>query len=81
MKCLLCEEFARTIRTSPGKARQPAAVVRPARHALAATAPADEFRADALGRTNLFIGYSMSDPNIRLLLHSIWQTWEKSGHF
>jgi hypothetical protein len=22
----------------------------------------------------------MSDPNIRLLLHSIWQTWEKSGH-
>jgi hypothetical protein len=38
------------------------------------------FRADALGRTILFIGYSMSDPNIRLLLHSIWQTWEKSGH-
>jgi hypothetical protein len=39
-----------------------------------------KFRADALGRTVLFIGYSMSDPNIRLLLHSIWQTWEKSGH-
>ena len=39
-----------------------------------------KFRADALGRTILFIGYSMSDPNIRLLLHSIWQTWEKSGH-
>jgi hypothetical protein len=44
-------------------------------------APLDiKFRADALGRTILFIGYSMSDPNIRLLLHSIWQTWEKSGH-
>src|SRR3954467_10316301 len=39
-----------------------------------------KFRADALGRTILFIGYSMSDPNIRLLLHSIWQTWERSGH-
>jgi hypothetical protein len=39
-----------------------------------------KFRADALGRTILFIGYSMSDPNIRLLLHNIWQTWEKSGH-
>jgi len=39
-----------------------------------------KFRADALGRTVLFIGYSMSDPNIRLLLHSIWRTWEKSGH-
>ncbi len=39
-----------------------------------------KFRADALGRTILFIGYSMSDPNIRLLLHSIWLTWEKSGH-
>jgi hypothetical protein len=38
------------------------------------------FRADALGRTILFIGYSMSDPNIRLLLHGMWQTWEKSGH-
>jgi hypothetical protein len=22
----------------------------------------------------------MSDPNIRLLLHRIWQTWEGSGH-
>ncbi|MCA1452720.1 SIR2 family protein [Bradyrhizobium sp. BRP22] len=38
------------------------------------------FRADALSRTILFIGYSMSDPNIRLLLHRIWQTWEDSGH-
>jgi hypothetical protein len=39
-----------------------------------------KFRADALSRTILFIGYSMSDPNIRLLLHNIWQTWERSGH-
>src|SRR3954447_4474034 len=38
------------------------------------------FRADALGSTLLFIGYSMSDPNIRLLLHRIWQSWEESGH-
>jgi len=38
------------------------------------------FRADALSRTILFIGYSMSDPNIRLLLHRVWQTWEDSGH-
>jgi hypothetical protein len=39
-----------------------------------------KFRSDALGRTILFVGYSMSDPNIRLLLHRIWQTWERSGH-
>jgi hypothetical protein len=39
-----------------------------------------KFRAGALGRTILFIGYSMSDPNIRLLLHRIWQTWENSGY-
>src|SRR3954447_19038318 len=39
-----------------------------------------KFRADALSRTILFIGYSMSDPNIRLLLHNLWQTWERSGH-
>jgi hypothetical protein len=38
-----------------------------------------KFRADALGRPILFIGYSMSDPNIRLLLHRIWEIWEKSG--
>lgn len=38
------------------------------------------FRADALGRTVLFIGYSMSDMNIRLLLHRLWQTWNRSGY-
>jgi hypothetical protein len=48
---------------------------------LAFDSPVDiRFRADALGSTLLFIGYSMSDPNIRLLLHRIWQTWEQSGH-
>jgi hypothetical protein len=39
-----------------------------------------KFRADALGRTILFIGYSMSDLNIRLLLHRMWQTWHRSGY-
>jgi SIR2-like domain len=48
---------------------------------LAFNSPLDvRFRADALGSTLLFIGYSMSDPNIRLLRHRIWQTWEQSGH-
>jgi len=39
-----------------------------------------KFRADALGRTILFVGYSLSDMNIRLLLHRLWQTWRRSGH-
>jgi len=39
-----------------------------------------EFRADALGRTILFIGYSMSDLNIRLLLHRLWETRRLSGY-
>lgn len=39
-----------------------------------------KFRADALGRTVLFVGYSMSDMNIRLLLHRLWQTWNRSGY-
>lgn len=38
-----------------------------------------KFRADALGRTILFIGYSVSDLNIRLLLHRLWLAWEASG--
>lgn len=38
-----------------------------------------KFRADTLGRTLLFIGYSMSDLNIRLLLHKLWRTWVQSG--
>jgi hypothetical protein len=48
---------------------------------LAFDAPLDiKFRSDALGRTVLFIGYSMSDMNIRLLLHKLWRTWEASGY-
>jgi hypothetical protein len=39
-----------------------------------------KFRADALGRTILFIGYSLSDLNIRFLLHRLWKTWEASGY-
>nr|WP_084567558.1 SIR2 family protein [Mesorhizobium sp. LNHC220B00] len=38
------------------------------------------FRSDALGSTILFIGYSLSDPNIGLLLHRLWQTWHRSGY-
>jgi len=48
---------------------------------LAFDSPLDvKFRADALGKTVLFIGYSMRDLNIRLLLHNLWRTWHISGH-
>ena len=48
---------------------------------LAFNSPLDiKFRADALGRPILFIGYSMSDMNIRMLLHGLWQTWRNSGY-
>jgi SIR2-like domain len=39
-----------------------------------------KFRADALGKTILFVGYSMSDLNIRFLLHRLWKTWCASGY-
>jgi len=38
-----------------------------------------KFKADTLGRTLLFVGYSMSDLNIRLTLYRLWQTWRDSG--
>ena len=38
-----------------------------------------KFRSDALGKTILFIGYSMTDLNIRFLLHRLWKTWLASG--
>lgn len=47
---------------------------------LSFEAPLDvKFRNDAFGRTMLFIGYSLSDMNIRLLLHRLWQAWRRSG--
>jgi hypothetical protein len=39
-----------------------------------------KFRSDALGKTILFIGYSMTDLNIRFLLHRLWKTWGGSGY-
>jgi hypothetical protein len=48
---------------------------------LAFDSPIDvKFRSDALGNTLLFIGYSMTDMNIRLLLHNLWRTWRSSGY-
>nr|WP_255726507.1 SIR2 family protein [Microvirga sp. ACRRW] len=39
-----------------------------------------KFRSDALGKTILFIGYSMTDLNIRFLMHRLWRTWSGSGY-
>ncbi|WP_377109866.1 SIR2 family NAD-dependent protein deacylase [Rubellimicrobium aerolatum] len=39
-----------------------------------------KFRADAMSRTLLFVGYSMQDLNIRLLLHRIWESWSRSPY-
>ncbi|MBQ0821363.1 SIR2 family protein [Microvirga sp. HBU67558] len=39
-----------------------------------------KFRSDALGKTILFIGYSMTDLNIRFLMHRLWKTWADSGY-
>jgi SIR2-like domain len=48
---------------------------------LSFSSPLDiKFQADALGRTILFVGYSMSDLNIRLLLHRLAQIWQASGY-
>lgn len=38
-----------------------------------------KFKADTLGRTLLFIGYSVSDLNIRMTLYKLWKTWRDSG--
>ncbi len=47
---------------------------------LTSETPLDiKFKADALGRTLLFIGYSVSDLNIRMTLYKLWQTWRDSG--
>ncbi|MBY3383417.1 SIR2 family protein [Rhizobium laguerreae] len=47
---------------------------------LSFDAPLDiKFRSDAFASTLLFIGYSMSDLNIRFLLHHLWSTWRRTG--
>ncbi len=47
---------------------------------LSFDAPLDvKLRADALGQTMLFIGYSLEDINIRYLLYKIHTQWEKSA--
>ena len=33
-----------------------------------------------MGHSLLFVGYSMSDLNIRMLLHRVSKTWEESGY-
>jgi hypothetical protein len=38
-----------------------------------------KLRADVLGRTVLFIGYSLSDINIRYMLYKVHMQWETSG--
>jgi hypothetical protein len=47
---------------------------------LAFNGPLDiKLKADALGRAVLFVGYSMSDPNVRLMLYRLWRQWRRSG--
>ncbi len=46
---------------------------------LAFDMPLDvKFRSDALSKPMLFIGYSLSDLNMRLLLHKLTQAWKQS---
>jgi hypothetical protein len=43
-------------------------------------APLDiKFRADVLSRSILFVGYSLNDLNMRLLLYRLHKMWEKAG--
>ncbi|MQT11182.1 SIR2 family protein [Segnochrobactrum spirostomi] len=43
-------------------------------------APLDiKFRSDVLSRSILFIGYSLNDLNMRLLLYRLHKMWEKAG--
>lgn len=48
---------------------------------LAFDSPLDiKLRADMLGKSILFIGYSLSDINIRLLIYKLDQLWQKSNN-
>lgn len=38
-----------------------------------------KFRSDVLGKSILFIGYSLSDINIRFIFYKLSKIWEKSG--
>ncbi|ACE94229.1 hypothetical conserved protein (plasmid) [Rhizobium etli CIAT 652] len=47
---------------------------------LSFDAPLDiKFTSDAFASTMLFVGYSMSDLNIRFLLHRLWSIWQRTG--
>jgi hypothetical protein len=47
---------------------------------LSFDAPMDiKFWGDAFASTLLFVGYSMTDLNIRFLLHRLWKTWRDTG--
>lgn len=37
-------------------------------------------RSDVLGKSILFIGYSLSDINVRLLLYKMWKMWGAAGY-
>lgn len=37
-------------------------------------------RSDVLASPVLFIGYSLTDINVRMLLHRLWETWNSSLH-
>jgi hypothetical protein len=39
-----------------------------------------KFRSDILGRTILFVGYSLADINMRLLLYRMQKMWVQSGY-
>lgn len=39
-----------------------------------------KLRSDVLGKTVLFLGYSLSDINIRYLLYRLQKQWEKEGN-
>jgi hypothetical protein len=39
-----------------------------------------KFRSDILGRTILFVGYSLTDINMRLLLYKMQRMWKQSGY-
>lgn len=48
---------------------------------MAFEAPLDiKLRGDLIGRSILFIGYSLSDLNVRLLLHKLHKQWEQSPY-